>query len=94
MALAFLLSSGGFGPGSHCSYLGPMTNQLNQSLWDQGLEFPRDFNGQPRLRSKTGTFSLELFTPSELDGQADSDPGLPPPRAALRSVWEAEEAAP
>lgn len=71
-----------------------MTNQLDQSLWDRGLAFPGDFNGQPRLRSKTGTFSLKLLTPSELDGQADSDPGLPPPSAALGSVWEAEEAAP
>ena len=71
-----------------------MTNQLDQSLWDQGLEFPGDFNGQPRLRSKTGTFSSELLTPSELDGQADSDSGPPPPRAVLGSVWEAEEAAP
>ena len=71
-----------------------MTNQLDQSLWDWGLAFPGDFNGQPRLRSKTGTFSLKLLTPSELDGQADSDPGLPPPSTALGSVWEAEEAVP
>lgn len=56
---------------------GPSTNQLNQGLGTgdgaAALIRPCGSDVQRTLRTKTGTSSSEPFTPSGLEGWADSD---------------------
>lgn len=74
---------------------GPSTNQLNQGLgsgdWAAVLILPRGSDVQPRLRTKTGASSSEPFTPSSLEGWADSDQAavLSASPRGTGSVWGA-----